>query len=277
VSSHTFTGPHTYSILFSSAAHEHDRSQTTFPSLTVASQRTPYLVMLAQPSWSYITEISEQHNESLSTAMQDLNINEGSLLAQAGKPPCSFKRLYFHLLLLFHAASSDTGPQSNTTTSSPITAPFQDTIESLRNELLGKINSQANDIAELKTSNAELKTSNAELKTSNAELKSSNTKFQSLIAGLQSSHIKLQSSHNKLQSSHTKLQSSHAELHSLHAELQSSHAELQSLHAELQSLHAELQSSNGELQSSNTKLQASNSELKSSNAMLSADLQRVSF
>jgi hypothetical protein len=46
-------------------------------------------MMLAQPSWSYITEISEQ-KEDLATAMAGLSINEGGSLTQTCEPPCAF-------------------------------------------------------------------------------------------------------------------------------------------------------------------------------------------
>ena len=81
----------------------------------------------------------------------------------------------------------------------PLTpAPHNNTIESLRQELLGKINGQANDIRKLKSSNEELKSSNDGLKSrvdgltlkvngltfSNAELTSSNADLLEKVCNL---------------------------------------------------------------------------------------------
>jgi len=106
--------------------------------------------------------------------------------------------------------------------------PHNNTIESLRQELLGKIDAQANDIRtlqssnaelvskvkwltssniELKSSNAELKSFNAELKSSNAELKSSNAELISKVNGLTSSNAELSEKVNKLVESHTEMSS----------------------------------------------------------------------
>jgi hypothetical protein len=67
----------------------------------------------------------------------------------------------------------------------PLTAaPHNNAIESLRQELLGKINGQANDIRKLKSSNEELKLSNNGLKLRVNGLTSSNTELTSKVDGL---------------------------------------------------------------------------------------------
>jgi uncharacterized phage infection (PIP) family protein YhgE len=95
----------------------------------------------------------------------------------------------------------------------PLTAaPHNNAIESLRQELLGKINGQANDIRALNSSNDDLKSkvngltsSNAELTSSNAELTSKVNGLTSKVTGLTSSNVELTSSNAKLTSSNTDL------------------------------------------------------------------------
>jgi hypothetical protein len=88
----------------------------------------------------------------------------------------------------------------------PFTAdPHNGTIASLRHELLGKIDGQANDILKLKSLNAQLILSNA-------QLKSSDTKLMSLNTELILSNAKLISSNTELTSKVTELTLSNAEL-----------------------------------------------------------------
>jgi hypothetical protein len=103
----------------------------------------------------------------------------------------------------------------------PLTAALHDknTIESLRQELLGKINAQANDIWTLHSSNAKLQSSNSELISkvngltfSNAELKASNAELKASNAELISSNAELISSNAELSDKVHKLASSNAEM-----------------------------------------------------------------
>ena len=85
--------------------------------------------------------------------------------------------------------------------------PHNNTIESLRQELLGKIDAQANDIRTLQSSNAELKSKVNGLTSSNAELISKVNGLTSSNAELKSSNAELSEKVNKLVKSHTEMSS----------------------------------------------------------------------
>src|ERR1700689_1418959 len=80
----------------------------------------------------------------------------------------------------------------------PLTAPpHNNAIESLRQELLGKINGQANNIRALHSSNTKLKLSNDDLKSKVNGLKSSNDELKSSNDELKSSNDELKSSNDE--------------------------------------------------------------------------------
>jgi len=142
-------------------------AETTFSALTPKNPQD-YIVLFGMPSsWSYIG-VSKGNKENVVAGMANLSItdDEGSrnLSGGSNKPNVPSK------------------PQGigRRTDSSPLplaAAPHDNTIESLRQELMGMIQGQANDIRTLKSKVNGLTSSNAEFTSSNAKLTSSNAEL----------------------------------------------------------------------------------------------------
>jgi len=118
-------------------------------------------------SWSYVGGVSGGDKENLVTSMASLSIrgDEGTKKIVSGsKKPTDSK-------------PQGAGRCSDVSPISLATGPHNSAMESLRKELLKKIDGQANDIKALRSSNAELITSNAELWKKVNTLTSSNTEF----------------------------------------------------------------------------------------------------
>jgi hypothetical protein len=155
------------------------------------------------PSWSNIVEVSEGNKENVVTGMANLSIadDEGSrkLTGGSNKPngeqpqflggtPCQ------SILPMHYPQTVPSKPGCPNTDASPLpltAAPHINTIESLRQELLGKISGQADDIRKLKSSNAGLKSSNTGLILKVNGLTSSNTGLILKVNELTSSNAEL--------------------------------------------------------------------------------------
>ena len=92
------------------------------------------------------------------------------------------------------------------------TAPHDNSIELLRQELLRRIDGQASNILALKSSNDELKSSNTKLTAKVEALKSSNSDLKLKVNGLKSSNDDLKSSNDDLKLKVNGLRSSNTEL-----------------------------------------------------------------
>ena len=176
------------------------------------------------PSWSNIVEVSEGNKENVVTGMANLSIadDEGSrkLTGGSNKPngeqpqflggtPCQ------SILPMHYPQTVPSKPGCPNTDASPLpltAAPHINTIESLRQELLGKISGQADDIRKLKSSNAGLKSSNTGLILKVNGLTSSNTGLILKVNGLTSSNAGLILKVNELTSSNAELTLSNADL-----------------------------------------------------------------
>jgi len=256
-----------------------DPTEATFPALAPKSQTETYIVMFGvPPSWSCVDEVSKGNKENVVTRMANLSItdDEGSrkLTDGSNKPNVPPKPQGI-------GRQTDTSPF-------PLTAPpHNNAIESLRQELLGKINGQANDIRALHSSNTKLKLSNDDLKSkvnglksSNDELKSSNDELKSKVNGLKSSNDELKSRVNGLTLSNAVLTSKVDGLTSSNAGLTSSNTVLTSSNTVLTSSNTVLTSKVNGLTSSVNGLTSSNVELKekvyklvASNTDISSTLQ----
>ena len=170
-------------------------NEVTFRDLATKPEE-PYIVLLGMPSsWSY-AGISKGNKENVVAAMANLSIedNETNTKGTGGSNKPKGEGLQFCRLCLLSAVPATVPSKPQAIGRRPRTAQHDnDTIESLRQELLGKINVQANDIRTLKSSNAELKSSNAELKSLIAELKSSNAELSDKVHKLGLSNTEMSS------------------------------------------------------------------------------------